>query len=1075
MDLAVQRTWVSVEGRRRREELASHFQPRAYGTVDGGDYFSGRTAVLAKLASGTGSVVVTGSAGVGKSAVLGRLAVTTDLVDVAIHARHKVLDDIVSGIAAEVGSDAVNPGDLLSELAYQPVSIAVDAVDEAGSPGDDEPVRIARFLRDLARLPRARVLVGARPHVVEALGDGFERVNLDDPEWVTHEDLLAYAQKLLAAPHGPGSTSSHAVGLAVAERIAAQAYPNYLKARIAARAFADRSDLPELPPGDSGEVFRWALSEQLGSSNARARALLTPLAFAEGVGLPWGTIWPAVASAIGGHAVTVEDIAWLLRSDAQGHVVEVVDENGRSVYRLYHEAFADQLREDAPPDTQSRMVDALRTDDWPNADPYVHAHLATHAAAAGRLAELVDDPGYLLAAERSSLLRALSDVRSASAKAYQHAAVLLHAGLAVGERASILEMSALLTGANVLSSRLGGWPDRPWHIAWMDVEPQVHRRIGPHDSEVTAVASGVVDGVTLLITGDATGYVRMWDFETGARVGPAKKLVRDPVRHMDALETASGPVVVCRSMRGRVSVWYVERDEVRDIEVAGERIVTTSGIVEGRALLAVGNASGRVELWDVESGTRVMSSQVWTSRPVRMLAFVTVEGQPALVVTAPADMENVWAATSVCVQSLSGRRIAAKVLHGTGVVAALDVDGEPVLVTGQGRDAGPAGVRPFPLRQVAIGTRAAVPVDFDLDGERVLATSLFDLVKLWDLRTGEQLRAIRVESREDLMVDIKPAVLPAGTARWLALPDGRSVTVANVSHALSTAENKRYAGVMGAVVADGVLHVPTVSSVRRLDADTGEQVGDLPVGVVSKIVSGTSVYAITRAAGAFHVLDVHRPKRRWTLDLELSQDSYVVTDEHAEVIVVGSDDRAAYVSPSDGDVRHVRLPRSVSRGGAALVDRRVVLMADVGPSSVGLIDLDSGVVVWERSHRYLLEEIHVGSVDGRQVAVCAASDHSPQILDLRSGDPVGPPMPGHAMRVTAIALAEIHGCSLLATGSEDHTVRVWDPRTFTQLALIDVGAPVTALTFAPDHAVIVGTFDSLMRIELDQIAAETNA
>ncbi|MFD1047555.1 hypothetical protein ACFQ1S_19425 [Kibdelosporangium lantanae] len=36
-------------------------------------------------------------------------------------------------------------------------------------------------------------------------------------------------------------------------------------------------------------------------------------------------------------------------------------------------------------------------------------------------------------------------------------------------------------------------------------------------------------------------------------------------------------------------------------------------------------------------------------------------------------------------------------------------------------------------------------------------------------------------------------------------------------------------------------------------------------------------------------------------------------------------------------------------------------------------------------------------------------------------------------------------------------------------------AVYTALTFAPDHAVIVGTFDSLMRIELDQIAAETNA
>src|SRR5262249_39910849 len=166
----------------------------------------------------------------------------------------------------------------------------------------------------------------------------------------------------------------------------------------------------------AGPAFRWALAEQLGTEEARARELLTPLAFAEGIGLPWGPLWPAVAASITGRAVGSADIDWLL-STSGVHVVEALDERHRSVYRLYHESFAHQLRADAPPDPQRRVVDALlglvpphpdrAGRDWRAADPYILRHLATHAAACGRLDELVLDPEFLLSAERAPLLRAL--------------------------------------------------------------------------------------------------------------------------------------------------------------------------------------------------------------------------------------------------------------------------------------------------------------------------------------------------------------------------------------------------------------------------------------------------------------------------------------------------------------------------------------------------------------------------------------------------------------------------------------------------------------------------------------------
>jgi uncharacterized protein YwlG (UPF0340 family) len=84
---------------------------------------------------------------------------------------------------------------------------------------------------------------------------------------------------------------------------------------------------------------------------------------------------------------------------ADAYIAEVTDQ-GRSVYRLYHQALAEHLRRTLaidPATAQSRIVDALVSlvpkgagggeMDWFASDLYLLSNLATHAAAAS----IIDD------------------------------------------------------------------------------------------------------------------------------------------------------------------------------------------------------------------------------------------------------------------------------------------------------------------------------------------------------------------------------------------------------------------------------------------------------------------------------------------------------------------------------------------------------------------------------------------------------------------------------------------------------------------------------------------------------------
>ena len=80
--------------------------------------------------------------------------------------------------------------------------------------------------------------------------------------------------------------------------------------------------------------------------------------------------------------------------------------------------------------------------------------------------------------------------------------------------------------------------------------------------------------------------------------------------------------------------------------------------------------------------------------------------------------------------------------------------------------------------------------------------------------------------------------------------------------------------------------------------------------------------------------------------------------------------------------------------------------------------------------------------DGRTLLATGSDDETVRLWDPATGQPVGDPLTGHTDRVTAVAFGRLpDGRTLLATGSDDGTVRLWDPATGHP-----VGDPLTGHT-----------------------------
>ncbi len=221
-------------------EADRHWRPRARGVMtaaEGGQRFRGRHSALRRIIAWLDQpvadrrvLVVTGSPGAGKSAVLGRIVVTSDFtfpsasdeindddvpraaigsVACAIHTKGKTALDVAREIARAASTPIPErvedlPALLrtaLTERREQPsrFTLLIDALDEASTPAQARAIAhelivpIASGCADVG----AQLLIGTRRYdsegdLLRVLEPGITTIDLDAPEYFEVTDLAAY-------------------------------------------------------------------------------------------------------------------------------------------------------------------------------------------------------------------------------------------------------------------------------------------------------------------------------------------------------------------------------------------------------------------------------------------------------------------------------------------------------------------------------------------------------------------------------------------------------------------------------------------------------------------------------------------------------------------------------------------------------------------------------------------------------------------------------------------------------------------------------------------------------------------
>jgi hypothetical protein len=679
-----------------------HWVPKARSAElgAGGWYFTGRSQALTEIAEWLSAEhsdgrprIVTGGPGSGKSAVLARVITLADptyreeilektvskwatatlppagIVNVAVHARHKLLAEVTSEIASALNISAGDPTELLHKLASQreKVVIVVDALDEA----DDKYQIALRLLRPLATLPNIFLLVGSRPDSSESgrkfgsLGENVVEINLDHERYVGKDDIALYVERRLVAAEEPGRSTlyqdSRETARAVAKAVAERAGNVFLVAHTATHTLLavpsivdiKQAEWVKLLPTGLEEAFAQFLDEldgrqAKGLSSLMVRAVLLPLAFAEGEGLPWVDIWAAAARGLSSISVSNADIA-VVRATAAAFIVES-NERDRSVYRLYHERFAELLRDSVPNriEAQRCITEALCSTvpshltetkpDWSRAHPYLLLHLAAHAQKGGMLAEIVSDGLFVAAADPIRTLQVLSFSRDPIVRRIYDWYSLAFDKLRdqpPAVRLSYLHMIALQQSDGELADLVERAQfARPWTTLWADFSPvSPHRTISTFPPE-SSIALGAIDGCPIIVSGGREGAIRVRDLGSGIERGKSLGA------HFSAVtEVAVGTfkdrlfAVSCGS-DGAIRTWDLSSGEASRSFVHGHKGTVRAialGEDDGRPIIVSGGYDGPIRVWDFELLKQRGPPMSGHKSGVLSIALGVFEGRPIVV------------------------------------------------------------------------------------------------------------------------------------------------------------------------------------------------------------------------------------------------------------------------------------------------------------------------------------------------------------------------------------------------------------------------------------------------------------
>ncbi|MCX4993458.1 WD40 repeat domain-containing protein [Streptomyces sp. NBC_00568] len=1068
--------------------------------------------------AGVGDVVrvVTAGPGSGKTAVLGlisalalperRRTVPVDTlgldekmipgegsIDVVMYAQNLTNSEVLGGLAAAVGLKSTRVGDLLEGLkqrngkSQRPFTVLIDALDEAATP-DTLCSQIIRPLIEHSQ-GRIRLLLGTRPYLLDRLGidtsmpaQQKQVIDLDNPDYADHQALLAYTLRNLIQSRRTSSYRmldghrGHLLLRRVAEAVAAAAGTSFLVARFAAYTLASAEAVadPHDPawraslPRHAGQAMRDDLTRRLGPDAQRATDLLRPLAYAEGQGLPWEDIWAPLASAVSGRSYTDDDLLWL-RSNAGSYVVEAT-ENGRSAYRLYHQALTEHLREGTDAITiHGAFVDILtacvpyRGDasrDWSRAHPYTLNHLATHAAAAGRVDDILEDSEYLVHARPDTLTpqlrHATSDTARLTAAVYR-TALNLHATAPAPVRRIALALNAARAGAAALHEQLnrqaqpGTWI--PTSATGSDFTTALQDTITMGSGPVSAVACTVLDGAPIAITGGDDGTVRIWDLTTRLPIGEPLAGHTDSVFAVACTVLDGTPIAITGSRDSTVRIWdLTTRLPIGEPHVGhfGWVSAVACTVLDGIPIAITGGNDGTVRVWDLTTRLPIGEPLMRHTGPVFAVACTVLDGAP-IAITGSDD-------TTVRVWDLTTRRMIGEPLTGhTGPVSAVActvLDGAPIAITGSNDTT----VRVWDLttrRMIGepltghTGPVSAVACTV-LDGAPIAITGSNDTtVRVWDLTTrrmiGEPLTGHTgpVSAVACTVLDGTPIAITGGDDGTAQIWDlsGNTLPI-RTEHGLM-----RIGTAVACTVLDGALIAITGSNdgtVQVWDLTTRLPIGEPLTGhtgpvsaVACTVLDGTPIAITGGHDGTIRVWDLvtRRPIGK-PLTLHFGWVSTVACTvlDGTPIAITGSS--AGFVQVWDLVTRQ-QLGKSltvhvgpVGTVACSVLDGTQIAIADSDDGTVRVWDLVTRRPIGKplAGHTGWVSTVACTVLDGTPIAITGGHDGTIRVWDLVTRRPIGKPLAGHTGWVSAVACTVLDGTPIAITSGHDGTAQIWDLR-----------------------------------------------
>lgn len=1048
---------------------------------DPGWYFTGRRALTAAvarfLAIGTGLLLVTGAAGTGKSAIVARAVTLSDpeflanpryaaavaaapvdtvppprSVAAAVLARNKSTVEVAEQLVLALGGAPVQTTDATTRVARLREQLAdmlsartgvvvLDGLDEAADPRA-LAVELVGPLVDSARL-----VVGVRSatpgpatgpadllDLLRTTATDITELRTDGPD--TRDDIEAYLGALLADRYAADPAELSRLADAVATRVT----PSFLDARFAARRLRDSEELltattPELLTAlNEGTVS--LLSQDVADSatpDHPRQALLAVLrasAFSLGGGIPWADIWPAVATAIHGAPVPDGTVARVAGGRLSGYLSRDV-EDGRVVHRPVHESLAEVLRvaperlgaRDLPFawEIHRRIAEALirllpATEDLAP-HPYLRRHLVGHAVRGG----ILDDatiPAAFLRWETSGEVRTGLGLPIGSAPGDP----TLRAWAAIEPFVADASPSARALSLDVATTIRSGEPGQVTHPPGL--RPRWARWqfsgdvLASPPTPVRAVAAMRVGSWEVVVTGESTGTIRLWDALDG-REGPTLTGHAGEVWSLAALPGEDGTRLLASGGEdGTVRIWdVVAGHEVGMVNASAGAVWTVRWLrgTDGRVVLASGGEDGVIRVWDPE--VRRQTSHLSGHRgsvnglaPLPHAALLASAGEDGTV-----RLWDPFAGREV--RTLSGHlgAVTSVTAAGDSVVASGGDDGTVRLWHVDGR---PLHTLTGHTARVTAVTAVSPPT-----GSTAVASGSVDgTIRLWDLdgrgpgivteHAGETRDLVAVAGAAD--DEVLASIGEDGIVRvWdLETSDVRRPTA---PHALAAA-----AGVP-LPTGPAVATVDDAEVVRLWDAATGAEIGEPRAGYTGGAFSSalvpTDIGVVLAAQGYRGAVRLWNPESGAPVGSPLANSgsmhalTAVPTPDGRTLLATGDYDGTIQLWETDGYAVDPVLGEGLTWFGA-------ISMASTS--------------------------------DGREVFVTGHLDCTVRMWDATTGEPVGDPFTGHTSIIRAAAtLAMPDGQVLVATGGDDCTVRLWDLATGTERTRIVVGGPVSGLAATP--------------------------